>query len=161
MLPHDFDLLDRRSRDDRIADVVILEMGQNALDMIDFERTSDALMLRAGRYHEVLDVKLAVPAKENGQCQPPFGSVEEIFLLDPNPREREALGRNLVAMSGQGLLVLQKRNALSEPLAPRYDRMRLHRLLLESFDPRVRRRQLPARPLRNLGKLNFVPARSR
>src|SRR5271157_1455849 len=127
-LAHDFDFLDRRSRDDRIADVVILKVRQNAFYMIDFKRTSDALMLRAGRHHEMLDVKLAVPSKEIGQRQLPFGSVEEKLLLDPNPREREALGRNLVAMSGQGLLVLQKRNAHSQPLAPRYDRVRLHRL---------------------------------
>jgi hypothetical protein len=68
--------------------------------MIDFERTSYALMLRAGRHHEMLDGKLAVPMKEIGQRQLPLGSVEQILLLDPNPREREALGRNLVAMPG-------------------------------------------------------------
>ena len=117
-LAHDFDLPDRRPGDDRIADVVILKVGQNAFHVIDFQRTSDALMLRAGRHHEMLDVKLAVPSKEIGQRQLPFGSVEEIFLLDPNPREREALGRNLVATSGQGLLSLQKRDARSEPLLP-------------------------------------------
>src|SRR5580692_4577223 len=31
-------------------------------------------------------------------------------------------------MSGQSLLMLQKRNARRQPFAPRYDRMRLHRL---------------------------------
>src|SRR5208337_3177093 len=127
-LAHDFDLIDWRSGDDRIADIVILKVGQNACHMIDFERAPHALMPRAGRHHEMLDVKLAVPSKEIGQRQLPFGSVEEILLLDPNPREREALGRNLVAMSGQGLLVLQERNARSQPLVPRYDRVRLHRL---------------------------------
>jgi hypothetical protein len=31
-------------------------------------------------------------------------------------------------MSGQSLLMLQKRNARRQPFVPRYDRMRLHRL---------------------------------
>jgi hypothetical protein len=97
---------------------VILKVGQNAFHVIDFQRTSDALMLRAGRHHEMLDVKLTVPSKEIGQRQLPLGSVEPILLLDPNPRERQALGRNLIAMSGQGLLVLEKRNARSRPLVP-------------------------------------------
>jgi hypothetical protein len=34
---HDLDLLDRRPRHRDIADVVVLEMDENALDMIDLQ----------------------------------------------------------------------------------------------------------------------------
>jgi hypothetical protein len=65
-LAHRFDLLDGRAGDRGVTDVVVLQVGQNARDVIDFERTADALMLSAGRHHEVLDVKLTAALEEIG-----------------------------------------------------------------------------------------------
>jgi hypothetical protein len=63
-LAHHFDLIDRRTGDGGVTDVVVLEVGQNARDVIDLERAADALMLCAGRHHEMLDVKLTAALEE-------------------------------------------------------------------------------------------------
>ena len=92
-------------------------------------------MLGAGRHHEVLDVKLAAALEEVRQRQLSARTGEDIVLLDANPGQREAFGRNLIALTGPRLLAFQKRDAGFEPLLPGYDLMLHGRLLVLVCSP--------------------------
>src|SRR5262249_7136430 len=63
-LAHHFDLLDGRARHDCVGDVVIVEVRQNAFNVVDLEGAADALRLGAGPHHEVLDDDLAAAMEE-------------------------------------------------------------------------------------------------
>src|SRR6202023_1497421 len=63
-LAYHFDLLDGRARNDRVGHIVIVEMSENALNVIDLEGAANALRLRAGTHHEVLDEELAAAIEE-------------------------------------------------------------------------------------------------
>ncbi len=54
-----FNLVDRRPRHRCVTDVVVLKMDQNAFEMVDFQRATDALRGLSGPHHEVLDKELA------------------------------------------------------------------------------------------------------
>ena len=104
-------------------------MGQKIAHVIDLERASHALMLCAGRHHEMLDVKLAAPLEKLRQRQFAVRPIEDIRRLDPDPGKGQAFGGDLVAMAGQCLLVLEKGGPCLEPLLSRYDLL-LHGILL-------------------------------
>src|SRR5262245_32066874 len=137
-LAHRLDLLDRRAGHGRIAHIVVLEVGQDAIHVVDLERAADALMLRARRHHEMLYVELASALEEVRQRQLAVGAVETILLLHSNPGKGQAQGRNRIAVPGQCLLMLQKGNPRFEPLFSGYDRV-LHGTLHLFGDPPCRR----------------------
>src|SRR5262252_2622148 len=57
------DLFDRRAGHDCITDVMVLKMRQDVDHVIDLERAAHALVLCAGRHHEMLDIELAASPK--------------------------------------------------------------------------------------------------
>jgi hypothetical protein len=122
-LAHHFDLLDGRAGDRGVTDIVVFEVGQNARDVIDFERTADTLMLGARRHHEMFDVKLTAALEQIRQRHLSLQTGEDVVLLDANPGQSKALGRDLVALTGPGLLAFQKRDPYFEPFLPRNDLM--------------------------------------
>ena len=61
----DFDFLDRRASHRHVRHIVISEMLEEAFDMVHLERAADALLLRAGPHHEMLDEKLAAAAERS------------------------------------------------------------------------------------------------
>ena len=85
MLAHHLDLLDGRARHDRVGHVVIVEMRENAFNMVDLEGATDALRLGTGTHHEVLDEKLAAAIEELCQRHLAVGCVENIGFLDLDP----------------------------------------------------------------------------
>ena len=69
-------------------------MRQDVGHVVDLERAPHALMLSAGRHHEVLDVELTAALEEIGQGELALRPIEDIGHFDPNPRQSQALGRD-------------------------------------------------------------------
>ena len=65
---------------------MVLEMGKDSVDVIDFERAADTLCHLPRCHHEVLDEKLAAPVEQLGQRDLAFRCVENIFFVDLHPR---------------------------------------------------------------------------
>src|SRR5208282_5984926 len=66
------------------------------------------------------------PPKRSARVSFSFGPLEDIRLLDLDPRQRAPLGGEPIAQPGQFLFPDQELLAGSEPLVARYDRV-LHR----------------------------------
>ncbi len=64
---------------------MVFEMHEYALEMVDFERASHALVRHAGPHHEVLDEELAAAVEELGQRDLALGSAESICLFHFHP----------------------------------------------------------------------------
>jgi hypothetical protein len=92
-------------------------------DVIDLKRTAHALVLRAGRHHEMPNVELNASLEHVRQAASSIGSIESIFLLDANPRLARALGRHKSTMPGEGFLLLKKCAPPREPVFAAYDFM--------------------------------------
>src|SRR5271165_6971715 len=80
------DLGQRRTRDGDVADVAMLEVDEDAVDMIELEGATNAALAPAGTEHEMLDDQLAASAEEVGEGLLPVRPVENIRLLDLDPR---------------------------------------------------------------------------
>jgi hypothetical protein len=89
----------------------MLKMHDDAVDVVALERTADARIGPARTEHEMLDDELAAPGEEIAQRLFPVGAVEHVLLVDPDPRQRAALGAQLVAPPGPRLLLGQQRLA--------------------------------------------------
>src|SRR5262245_53721451 len=94
--------------------------------MVDLERAADTLRDLARPQHEMLDEELTAAFEQIRERHFPFRSVEDVLLLDPDPRQGTALPVHLVPLAGQVLLALEQLQALVEPLGARHDAMRLH-----------------------------------
>src|SRR5262249_10351825 len=123
---HRLDLVDGGARDHDVAQIVVLEVHEQAGDVIDLERAADALRDLAGSHHEVLDEELAPAVEQIGEAHPALRCVEDVLLLDPGPRELATELAELVALLREGLLDFQELHALLDPLRPGNDSMRLH-----------------------------------
>src|SRR5262249_3513613 len=94
--------------------------------MVDLERAADTPRDLARPQHEMLDEELTAAFEQIRERHFPFRSVEDVLLLDPDPRQGTALPVHLVPLAGQVLLALEQLQALIEPLGVRHDAMRLH-----------------------------------
>jgi hypothetical protein len=83
--------------------------------VIDLEGAAYALVLRARRHHEVFDVKLTASLKQLGQSEFSVRPIEQVILLDPDPWQSQALGRDKIAVARQSLLVLEEFGPRIEP----------------------------------------------
>jgi hypothetical protein len=77
---------------------------------------------------KMIDDQLAAPFKQLREGLLALGRIEDIFLLNLDPRQRAPLGGDEIAHPRERLLALEVRLACGEPLLPRYHAM-LHRLL--------------------------------
>ncbi|KAG0505898.1 MAG: hypothetical protein Udaeo_07340 [Candidatus Udaeobacter sp.] len=94
---HGFDFFNRRAGHGDVRNFVVLEMRQDAVDVIDFKRAADALRLLPRPEHEVFDEKLAAPVKQLGQRDLAFRRVENVLLVDLYPRQRATFRGQLIA----------------------------------------------------------------
>src|SRR5262245_15228288 len=123
---HGLDLVDGGARHHDVAQIVVLEVHEQARDMIDLERAAHALRDLAGSHHEVLDEELAPAVEQIGEADLALRRVEDVLLLDPDPRQLATQPVQLVALLREGLLARQELHALLDPLRPGNDSMRLH-----------------------------------
>ena len=63
-LAHDLDLLDPRAGHHCVGDIVVIEMHQDALDVVAVEGAADTLRLGTRPHHEVLDEELTAAVEE-------------------------------------------------------------------------------------------------
>src|ERR1700682_3216560 len=80
-----------------VADIVMLEVGQNSFDMINFESASDALMLGSRSHHEVFEEKLAAILKQIRKRDLSCRTIEDVLLVDFCPGQTTLLRTQLVA----------------------------------------------------------------
>ena len=73
-------------------------------DVVNLEGASHALRFLARTHHEALDEELATAVEEVSERDLSLWHVEDIFLLDPDPRELTPLPADLVALARVGLL---------------------------------------------------------
>ena len=69
----------------------------------------------------MIDEELAVIAEEIGERLFAFGRIEDIGLVELDPRELVPFGAQLVAGSGEDLLLSEERLARGKPVFPRYN----------------------------------------
>jgi hypothetical protein len=94
--------------------------------MIELERAADASLAPVRSEHEMLDDQLAASAEQIGEGFLPVRPIEDIGLLDLDPRQCPPLAAELVAQAGELLFLAQKLGTLCESLFLRYDRVLLH-----------------------------------
>src|SRR5260370_4662864 len=94
----------------------MFEMHESALDVVDLERAADAALLPAGAKHKMLDDQLAATVEEVSQHLRAVGSLEEVGLVDLDPRQFAAFGAQSVAQAGEFLFLRQMRLAGGQPL---------------------------------------------
>src|SRR5262249_3640661 len=98
---HDLNLVDGRARNYNIGDIVVVKMLEQAVDVIDLERTPDALMRNTWPHHEMFDEELAATVEERRQRDFPVWRIEHIFFLDPDPGQRASRGAQIIAQLRQ------------------------------------------------------------
>ena len=101
----------------------MLEMLPRRVDMIGDERAAPADIVRARRQHEIIDGELAATAEQVAERAVTLGPLEDIGLLDLDPRQLPALGAERVEFVGHGALLGEKRLAGVKPLFARNDCM--------------------------------------
>src|SRR5262249_60167709 len=92
--------------------------------MVDLERAADTLRDLARPQHEMLDEELTAAFEQIRERHFPFRSVEDVLLLDPDPRQATALPVHLVPLAGQVLLAPGPLPALGGPPGARPAAMR-------------------------------------
>jgi hypothetical protein len=96
-------------------------MLHSAVEIVRPEGAVLAALLPIGAKHEVIDDELAAALEQLAQTLAAVGPVEDVLLLDPDPGERAPLLVQLVALSGQLLLLRQESAAGGQPLFLRDD----------------------------------------
>src|SRR5262249_36358285 len=106
--------------------VMVLEVRENALDVVDLERASDALCGLAGPHHEMLDEELAAAVEQIGERHLSVRPIENVLLLHLDPREVAAFAGQAIAEPRELLLLGQKCGPPGEPFVSSHDSVRLH-----------------------------------
>ena len=94
---------------------MVPEMHQRALDLVHFERATDAAFGPVGAEHEVLDDKLAASIEQIGERHLAVGSVEHVVLFHLDPGKRATFGAQLIAQAGEFLFLAQEFLARGNP----------------------------------------------
>ena len=87
-------------------DVVVGQVDGEAVEPVRDRRAGRAPRRIVGPEHEVVDEELRAPPEEIGQRDVPLVGLESILLVDPDPRQFLTSPRQLVAATGQFLLLL-------------------------------------------------------
>ena len=102
---------------------MIVEMREDAFDVVDLQRAANALRLGAGAHHEVLEEKLAAATEQLRQGHLAFRPVKNIGLLDLDPGQRPLFVRQPVAPPCQLFLLGEQRSPRLDPLRLGHDLM--------------------------------------
>src|SRR6266536_560569 len=102
------DFRQRRARHDDVADVLLREMDEDAIDVIELERAPDAALAPVRAEHEMLDDQLAAPAEQVGQRLRAARPVEGVILFDLYPGQCPPLGAEPIAQPGELLFLAQE-----------------------------------------------------
>src|SRR5712692_2761448 len=121
------DLPDGRPGHGGVADIVVVQVLQDALDVVDLEGAPDALSHLAWTHHEVLDEELGAPVEQVRERDLAVRRIEDVFLLHPDPRQVPAHLAELVPLPGMRLLAGEQRDACAEPLLSGDDGVRRFR----------------------------------
>ena len=95
---------------------MVVEVRQDPVYVIDFERATDALRRLSRRHHEVLDEKLAATVEQVRQRELAFRGVKNVFLIDLHPRQRPSFRSQLIAQPSQFFLPFEQVLARNQPL---------------------------------------------
>src|SRR6516162_5315509 len=98
-------------------------MPEDSFEMIHFEGTTHALRGLSRGHHKMFDEKLAASVEQIAQRYLSVRSIEHVFLPDLHPRQRLALGSQLVAQSRKLLFPVQQYRASGRPFFGGYDSM--------------------------------------
>jgi hypothetical protein len=120
------DLGQRATRHGGQGDVVMLQMGQGAVQMIGQERTARTAGGPVGAQHEMIDDQLAAAGEQIGQGLFAGRRIEDVIGRDLDPGQGQALRIQLIAQISCFLLFGEQRSPCRQPFFPRYDRMGLH-----------------------------------
>src|SRR5277367_1779524 len=85
--PERFNLLERRARNRDKRDIMMFKMRQSPVNMIRLERTPDTTLLPSRPEHKVLNNQLAASVKQIRQRLLAVWSIEDVLLLNTNPRQ--------------------------------------------------------------------------
>ena len=97
------------------------EVDGDAVEAVGDRRAGRTAGRKVGPEHEVVDEELRAPSEEVVERGAPFLGIESIRLVDPDPRQLLAPPRQLVAATGQLLLLFEQREAGAQPLVTRND----------------------------------------
>src|SRR5262249_49253685 len=122
-----FDFRQRRARDGGEADVALREMRDRAVKAIGDHRATGTAFIPFRAEHEVVDDELAATTEKIGEGFLAGGRIEDVVLLDLEPRELAALPGDVVAQASQFLFFGEKFFARGHPFGGRDDFVVLQR----------------------------------
>jgi hypothetical protein len=107
---------------------VVGELAYGRVERVSGEGAARTAVGRIRAEHEVIDEQLGAPVEELGERLGAGFSVEGVFGLDWNPRQRLALLGKLIAELRQLLLALEQLAPRDQPLLPGSDLVLRHRV---------------------------------
>ena len=113
-----FNLRQRRQRDRDECYVVVREVNVRAIDMVNKKRAAFATLLPIPdrrTEHEMVDDQLTPSVKQVSKCFLAVRGIEDVVLLNLNPRQFAPLGAHLVTQTGERLLPFKMRLAGNKP----------------------------------------------
>src|SRR5262245_58436279 len=94
---------------------MVFQMHEHAFNVVDLERTPDALSDLARPHHEVFDEQLAASIEQIGERYLPLRRIEDILFLNLHPGQFTALATQFVALSRELLFLNQESVSRLEP----------------------------------------------
>jgi hypothetical protein len=104
-----------RARRGEQRDVVVGQVGDEAIEAVRDHRARRAPGLVVGPEHEVIDQQLRTPRKEIGERSAPCLGFKAVRLVDLDPWQRLAAARQLVAAPREFLLRCKQLEPLGQP----------------------------------------------
>src|SRR5437762_1120013 len=98
-------------------------MRGDAVEVVGPEGAAAAADLPVRTVHEVVDDELAALAEEIREHFPAVLALEDVFLLDPLPRQVPALPAELITTTGELLFLGEKTRAGGDPVLVTHDSM--------------------------------------
>src|SRR5437868_15543250 len=96
-------------------------MRGDAVEVVGAEGAAAAADLPVRTVHEVVDDELAALAEEIREHFPAILALEDVFLLDPLPRQVPALPAELITTTGEILFLGEKTRAGGDPVLVTHD----------------------------------------
>src|SRR5581483_10899144 len=121
-------LSDRRMDNGRQLHVPVLQVHSDAVVVVGPERAAGTALPPVRPEHEVIDEQLARAGEQVRKGLFALGSLENVVLVDPHPRQGAPLRAQPVALPCELLLLDQQRLARGKPILARYDVVPLHGL---------------------------------
>src|SRR5262249_23957020 len=115
------DLRQWGARDGRERQIAMLEMDQDAVEIVGPEGARLAAILPIGSESEVMDDQLGAPLEHSGEVEVAIRPLEAVGLLHALPGHRHAAARQRIALARELLLGSEKLDAGLQPRVVRND----------------------------------------